>query len=204
MWLVKSSWCVHCCSIDQVYWVSDRCRSQFALWCFLSEKVVVTVLAVFLSFWSWLPDIPCFHKFERQSCLFGLIMHFLPVDCTWECLIIDFIFFLESCLFMCLSVMRFFWLQVFPFLITVSGWYYHFDVLIFIHLFSSTGLVVVAQVNLSWSVFVSIKLSKIGSFHERLVLATECFFSFDIFEIQNDIFFGLLMRCGFAEGSWVY
>ena len=62
--------------------------------------------------------------------------------------------------------------------------------LIFIHLFSSTGVVVVAQVNLRWSVFVSIKLSQIGSFHELLVLATEFFFSFDIFEIQNDVFLG--------------
>ena len=100
--------------------------------------------------------------------------------------------------------MRFFWLQVFPFLITMSGWYYHLDVLIFIHLFSSTGVVVVAQVKLCWSVFVSIKLSQIGSFHELLVLATECFFNFDIFETQSDVFFGLLMRCGFDEGSWVY
>ena len=39
---------------------------------FLPKKVVVTVLAVFLSFWSRLPDIPCFHNFERQSCLFGV------------------------------------------------------------------------------------------------------------------------------------
>ena len=61
--------------------------------------------------------------------------------------------------------MRFFSLQVFPILITVSGWYYHFDVLIFIHLFKSTGVVVVELVNLRWSVFVSIKLSQIGSFH---------------------------------------
>ena len=49
---------------------------------------------------------------------------------------------------------------------------------------------VVAQVNLRWSVFVSIKLSQIGSFHELLVSATECFFSFDIFEIHSDAFLG--------------
>ena len=61
--------------------------------------------------------------------------------------------------------MRFFSLQVFPILITVSGWYYHFDVLFFIHLFKSTGVVVVALSNLRWIVFVSIKLSQIGSFH---------------------------------------
>ena len=76
--------------------------------------------------------------------------------------------------------------------------------LIFIHLFSSTGVVVVAPVNLRWSVFVSIKLSQIGRFHELLVLATEGFLSFDIFEKQSNVFFGLLMRCGYAEGSWEY
>ena len=32
VWLVKSSWCVHCCSIHQFFWVSDRCRSVFAQW----------------------------------------------------------------------------------------------------------------------------------------------------------------------------
>ena len=61
---------------------------------------------------------------------------------------------------------------------------------IFIHLFSSTGVVVVAEMNSRWSVFVSIKLSQIVRFHELLVLATECFFSFDIFEIHNDAFLG--------------
>ena len=94
--------------------------------------------------------------------------------------------------------MRFFSLQVFPFLIKVSGWYYHLDVLIFNHLFSSTGVVVVAQVNLCWSVFVSIKLSQIGSFHELPVLATECFFSFDIFETQSDIFFWVVIALWFC------
>ena len=47
---------------------------------------------------------------------------------------------------------------------------------------------IVALANLRWSVFVSIKLSQIGSFHKLLVLATECFFSFDIFEIHSDAF----------------
>ena len=32
LWLVKSSWCVHYYSINQFYWVSDRCRSGFSLW----------------------------------------------------------------------------------------------------------------------------------------------------------------------------
>ena len=38
VWLVKSSWCVNCCSIHQFYWVSDRCRSGFNLWCFFVRK----------------------------------------------------------------------------------------------------------------------------------------------------------------------
>ena len=63
--------------------------------------------------------------------------------------------------------MRFFSLQVFPFLITVSGWYYCFDVLIFIHLFISNGEVVVAEADLRCGdFFVRKKLSsQIGSFH---------------------------------------
>ena len=100
------------------------------------------------------------------------------------------------------SVIWFFSLQVLPFLITASGWYYYFDVLILIHLFSSTGVVVITLANLNWSVFVSIKLSQIDSFHELLVLTTECFFSFDIFEVHSGICFELLMRCGCADCSW--
>ena len=65
---------------------------------------------------------------------------------------------------------------------------FDFAVLFLIHLFSSTVVVVVALANLRCSVFVLIKLSQIGSFHKILVLATECFFSFDIFEIHNDAF----------------
>ena len=74
----------------------------------------------------------------------------------------------------------------------------------YIYLINSTGVVVVALVNLRWTVFVSIKMSQIGSFHELLVLATECFFSFDIFEIRSDAFFGLLARCRYAIGSMDY
>ena len=62
--------------------------------------------------------------------------------------------------------------------------------LIFDHLFNSTRVVIVALANSRWSDFVSIKLSQIGSFHYLLVLATECFFSFDIFEIPRDAFLG--------------
>ena len=62
--------------------------------------------------------------------------------------------------------------------------------LIFVHLFESTSVAVFALANSRWSVFVFIKLSQIGSFHYLLVLATECFFSFDIFEIPRDAFSG--------------
>ena len=31
VWLVKSSLCVHCCFIRQIYWLGDSCRSEFAI-----------------------------------------------------------------------------------------------------------------------------------------------------------------------------
>ena len=72
-----------------------------------------------------------------------------------------------------------------------SDWLtYFFDVLIFVHLFNSSSVAIVALANSRWSVFFSIKLSQIGSFLLLLVLATECFFSFDIFEIPSDAFSG--------------
>ena len=74
----------------------------------------------------------------------------------------------------------------------------------FDHLLNSTRVAVVALANSLWSDFISIKLSQIGSFHYLLVLATECFFSFDNFEIPRDAFSGGLMRCGRADGSWEY
>ena len=192
VWLVKSTWCVNCCFIRQIYWVGDSCRSEFELWWFfVRKKIVVTVLAVFLSFWSWLPDIIwVFTNLKDSGAFLGLVMPLKLVKGTWEGLIIDFTFFLESCLFMCLSVMRFFSLHVFPCLITVTGWHSFFDLLIFVHIFNSTSVGIVALSNSRWSDFVSIKLSQIGSFHYLLVLATECFFSFDIFEIPSDAFSG--------------
>ena len=126
---------------------------------FCPKKIVLTVLPVFFSFWSWLPDITWVFTNLKEAAFLRLIRHCSLVNGTWECLIFDFN------LFMCLSVLRFFSLQVFPFLITVFGWYYYFAVLIFIHLFSSTGVVVVALANLRWAFFVSKKLSQIGSFH---------------------------------------
>ena len=88
---------------------------------FLPEKVVVTVLVVFLSFWFWLPEIPwVFMRLNDSAAFSGLIMHCLFVIGTWKRLVFDFSFFsVESCHFMCLSVMRFFSLQVVPFLISV-------------------------------------------------------------------------------------
>ena len=54
VWLVKSSWCFHCCSIHQFYSVSDRCGSDLLCGNFLSEKSSRQKLVVSISFWSWL------------------------------------------------------------------------------------------------------------------------------------------------------
>ena len=106
-----------------------------------------------------------FHKFERHSCLFGLIVHFSLVKRTWECLVFNFSFFCGILSFYVPISDAVFRVTTFPFLIRVSGWYYLFDVLFLFHLFNFTGVVVVALANLRWSVFVSKKLSQIGSFH---------------------------------------
>ena len=57
VWLVKSSWWAHFRSIHQFYWLSDRCRSGFALVVFLSEKSCRHKLVVSTSFWSWLLNV---------------------------------------------------------------------------------------------------------------------------------------------------
>ena len=57
VWLVKSSWCVPCCSNPQFYWFSDRCRSGYALWWSLSERICRHKLVVSTSFWSWLLNV---------------------------------------------------------------------------------------------------------------------------------------------------
>ena len=166
MWLVKSSWCVHCCSINQVSWISDRCRSEFALWWFFVRKSCRHSTGSFFFLVLTTRHSLSFHKFKDSAAFFGFDNALFT--CYWYLGVLSswFQFFsVESCHFMCLSVMRFFSLQLFPFLIRVSGWYYFFDVLIFIHLFNFTGVVVVARAKLRWSVFVSIKLSQIGSFH---------------------------------------
>ena len=116
VWLVKSSWCDHCCSIHQVSWVSDRFIREFALWWFFVRKscrhstgsFFFLVLTIRYSF--------SFHKFERHRCLFGVENAFF--SCYWYLgvLFAWFQFFsVESCHLMCLSVMRFFSLQVFHF-----------------------------------------------------------------------------------------
>ena len=73
-----------------------------------------------------------FHKFERHSCLFGLIVHFSLVKRTWECLVFSFSFFCGIVSFYVPISDAVFLVTTFPFLIRVSGWYYLFDALIFI------------------------------------------------------------------------
>ena len=83
VWLVKSSCSVHCCSCHQFYWVSDRCRSEFALLCFLSEKSCRHSTGSFSFFLVLIPRHSLsFHKFERQSCLFGVDNAFFLVNAT--------------------------------------------------------------------------------------------------------------------------
>ena len=119
VWLVKSTWCVRCCSIHHFYWVSNRCRSEFALWWFFVRKKLQMGSFSFLLVLTIRHSLS-FHKFEKQSCLFGVDNAFFVCWCYPGVLNFrDEFFSVESCLFMFQSVMRFFSLQVFPFLIKV-------------------------------------------------------------------------------------
>ena len=72
VWLVKKSWCVHCFSIHQFYWVSGFCRSGFELWWFLSEKSCRHKMVVSTSFCSWLLKFLQFwHLWITQRQFFG-------------------------------------------------------------------------------------------------------------------------------------
>ena len=147
-----------------IHWVSVRCRGDFALWWFFVRKKCRHTTGYFSFFLVFTTRHSLsFHKFERHSCLFGLIMPCLLVDGT--CLIIDFSFFCGIISFYVSISDVVFLVTSFSILITVSGWYYRFDVLSFILLFIFTGVGAVALANLVCSAFVSIKLSQNGSFH---------------------------------------
>ena len=73
VWLVKSFWYVHCCSIHQVYCVCGRCRSEFALWWFFVRKSFRHSTGSFYFFLVLTTRHSLsFHKFERQRCFFGV------------------------------------------------------------------------------------------------------------------------------------
>ena len=113
-------------------------------------------------------------------------MHFLLVDVSWECLILISVFFCEIMSFyVSISDAVFYLLSIFyhSVWLILSFCCAHFSSLI--QFYSGSGR---RASEFALDCFVSIKLSQIGSFHELLVLATECFFSFDIFEIHREFF----------------
>ena len=160
------SWCLQCCSIHKFTGLAIVAEATWHCGDFLFEKNCRHTTGNFSFFLVFTNRHSLsFHKFERQSCLFGLMMPCLLVDGTWERLIIDFSIFCGIISFYVSISDVVFLVTSFSILITVSDLYYHFDVLSFIHLSNLIGLVVVALANLRWSVFVLIKLSQIGSFH---------------------------------------
>ena len=121
---------------QDIVWLAKH-RDEFLVVSFISSAVLAIVAEANLRCGDFLSEKSCrqstgsfsfflvvttrhslsFHKFERQSYLFGLDNAiFLLVDVNWECSIFDFSFFsADSYLFVCLSVMRFFSLQLFRF-----------------------------------------------------------------------------------------
>ena len=102
VWLVKSFWCVHCCSIHQFYWVSDRCRSEFVLWWFFVRKNLSSKYWQFFflfgrDYQTFLVSI----KLKDRAVFLGLIMHFFTCLCYLGVLNNCFQFFLWSHVFLC-------------------------------------------------------------------------------------------------------
>ena len=100
--------------------------------------------------------------------------------------------------------MRSFGVIFFSFLRTVCDLLRNLDVINVVQFINSTGLVIVAEANLRCGDFLSEK-----SCH-KLVFSTS-FWSWllKIFSVLTSLkytatFFGLLMRCGFADSSWEY
>ena len=90
VWLVKKSWWVHCCSNHQSHWVSDRCRSGFVLWRFLSEESCRHKMVVSTSFWSRLLNVPSVLTSLKYTATVFLVVNtlrvcwqFLGVLCLW-------------------------------------------------------------------------------------------------------------------------
>ena len=122
VWLVKKSWCVPCCSIYRFYWLSDRCRSGFAVWWFMSEKSCRHKLVVFTSFWSWLLNVSSVLTSLKYTATIFWVVNALWV--CWQFLaVLRFWFWSvsEICHFLCLSLMRTFVVQIFSFFRTVCG-----------------------------------------------------------------------------------
>ena len=77
VWLFKKSWWVHCCSNHRFYWLSDCCRSGFALWYFLSEKSCRHKLVVSTSLWSWLLNVSSVLTSLKYTATFSWVVNAL-------------------------------------------------------------------------------------------------------------------------------
>ena len=120
----------------------------------LSKKMSSQYLQLFFYFGLDYQTLLEFFKFERQKCLFGIGKALFT--CWWHLGVSNyrFQFFICGIMYFCVSISdAVFLVTNFPFLITVSDWYYHFDVFNFFQLFNSNGVVVVALAKLRWKVF---------------------------------------------------
>ena len=131
------------------------------------------------------------HLWNTQRQFFGKLIHFGYADGSWGYKCFDFILWVsEICLFLCSALMWFFVVHFFFIFedsvwLVKKSWCVHSCSIHQFYWVSDRCRSGFAQ----WWFFVGRKLSsQIGSFHKLLVLATECFFSFDIFEIHSDNF----------------
>ena len=106
--------------------------------------------------------------------------------------------------FLCSSLMRLFVVQGFSFFRTVCGYLRNLDVFIVVPFINSTGLAIVAEADLRCGEFLSEK-----SCRHKLVVSTSFWYwllnvssVLTSLKFYGDRFFGLLMHCGFSDGSW--
>ena len=72
VWLVNSSWYFHWCSIHQFYWISGRCRSEYALWWFFVQKSCRQCWQFFFLFCLDYQTFLEFSQIWRTELLFGV------------------------------------------------------------------------------------------------------------------------------------
>ena len=155
VWLVKSSWCVHCCTIHKFFWVSDSCRSEFALWWFfVRKKLSSQYWQFFFLFRLDYQTILVFISLRDRAAFLGLIMRFFTCWC--------YLGLLNNCF-------QFFFCGIMSFYVSIS------DLVFLVTSFSIFDHSVWLILSFRWAQFDSFIQFHWGSGHYTSEFELECF-----------------------------